>query len=649
LKENFDRFNFAIYKEKEMADFRRLFTALALVALFVGLASAQSGAPGTVSCTTTSGVTPLVRPEGNTELVGDIILACTNSSNSSTPPLGTPIPTANITIFMQQQVTSRIIGSGSEALLMIDEPGASPVTGYGNTVPQTVCTTPLGGCPEFVGNTATGFSVPVQAPGTNVAGWNVFQGVVAGNTVTFYGVPILPPTTAPGGNSHVMRITNVRTNVAGFGGAAAGTGLTANISVSPGNAFSLNNSTLSVAYIGNAMQTATRKYDNSADTSTPTSLLQCSGPGLDTNFNSGHTNGPQVLGLRFTPGFPTAFKTRLSASNPGWPINYMGPQGQNIPGQVYNSESGFLVPVSSGSSTGVAGLADFGTRLKASFTNIPSGVTIYVSATNFVPSSSTFQTAGVAPYAAAVITETVPDANGILPAPTALSKPNGYVQLTPVNGSAYQTWEVLASSNTTVQDYEFGVVVTYSTLVPTASSITVNMSLAPNASNGAFTTTAGGVASSTLPIPRFVDTSTGKTLANINICQTVLLFPFVTTASGLFETGLAISNTSQDPFGTTGQSGTCTLNWYQAGVSGTNPPVTTTPSVGAGTTYTTLASATTNAGPNFTGYMFAICNFQYGHGYAAITDVGARGILSSYLALVAPNRSTGAIGESLVH
>ena len=50
--------------------------------------------------------------------------------------------------------------------------------------------------------------------------------------------------------------------------------------------------------------------------------------------------------------------------------------------------------------------------------------------------------------------------------------------------------------------------------------------------------------------------------------------------------------------------------------------------------YTTLASNATNAGANFTGYMFAVCNFQYAHGYAAITDVGARGIFSSYLALV---------------
>ena len=60
MKENFDRFNFAIYKEKEMADFRRWITALAVLALFAGLASAQVGGPGAsggpLQCTATVGL-----------------------------------------------------------------------------------------------------------------------------------------------------------------------------------------------------------------------------------------------------------------------------------------------------------------------------------------------------------------------------------------------------------------------------------------------------------------------------------------------------------------------------------------------------------------------------------------------------------------
>jgi hypothetical protein len=32
--------------------------------------------------------------------------------------------------------------------------------------------------------------------------------------------------------------------------------------------------------------------------------------------------------------------------------------------------------------------------------------------------------------------------------------------------------------------------------------------------------------------------------------------------------------------------------------------------------------------------MIALCNFQFAHGYASVTDVGVRNIMASYLALV---------------
>ena len=642
-----------------MADFRRWLTALAMVALFVGLASAQATLPGSVSCTTTSTVTPLVRPEGFTELVGDIVLSCASPTGTAVPAVGTPLTTANITVFLAVPITSRLFSNGgSEALLLIDEPGATNATGYGTTVPQTVCPAPLGGgtCQEYVGNTTTGTGVPVQAatgPAFGTAGWNVFQGVVSGNTVTFYGVPVLPPTTS--GSNHVYRITNVRANAVGYGGGAQGTAVTANVSVSPASAFTLNQSQLNVAYIGAPLNAGLRKTDNSANTTTATTIAQCN------SISTPSGPGSNVLGLRFTPGFPTAFKTRVAVGVPGNTGVSANPTAslntQNIPGQIYNSESGFTLNVNpsgagAASTSVTAGLADFGTRLKANFTNIPSGITLYVSATNFVPSTSTFATTATAPYAAAVISETVPDANGTLAFATTVSKPAGYVQVPITSGSGYMTWEVLNANYTTIQDYDFGVIVAYTgTAANTApaTNMTVNLSFAPNPTNGAFTATAAGAASSSLPIPRFADTSTAATFASLNICQTVLLFPYLTTAAG-FDTGIAISNTSQDPFGTTPQTGTCALNWYMAGTAGTNPAVTTTASIPGGTSYTTLVSATTNGGANFTGYMFAICNFQGAHGYAAITDVGARGIFSSYLALVVPTGTgTRTFPESLAH
>jgi hypothetical protein len=72
--------NFVLYKEKEMPEFRKLIIALAVVALFAGLASAQVGSgpnggvgPGNASaglpftCGVTNGaVTPTLRAEGYT-------------------------------------------------------------------------------------------------------------------------------------------------------------------------------------------------------------------------------------------------------------------------------------------------------------------------------------------------------------------------------------------------------------------------------------------------------------------------------------------------------------------------------------------------------------------------------------------------------
>jgi hypothetical protein len=74
---------------------------------------------------------------------------------------------------------------------------------------------------------------------------------------------------------------------------------------------------------------------------------------------------------------------------------------------------------------------------------------------------------------------------------------------------------------------------------------------------------------------------------------TNLLYTFVTDSAG-FDTGTSISNTASDLFGTVGQTGTCTLNFY-----GANAPVpVTTGAIPPGTTYTFLASS---IAPNFQG------------------------------------------------
>lgn len=100
-----------------MPEFRKLIIALAGVALFAGLASAQVGggpgggtASGTAfTCGVTNGaVTPTLRAEGYTELTGDIVLICSGGSALASNT-GAAIPTANIVVFLNTTVTSRLL------------------------------------------------------------------------------------------------------------------------------------------------------------------------------------------------------------------------------------------------------------------------------------------------------------------------------------------------------------------------------------------------------------------------------------------------------------------------------------------------------------------------------------------------------------
>ena len=112
---------------------------------------------------------------------------------------------------------------------------------------------------------------------------------------------------------------------------------------------------------------------------------------------------------------------------------------------------------------------------------------------------------------------------------------------------------------------------------------------------------------------------------------TNLLFSFVTNQSGL-DTGIAIANTTVDPFGTTPQDGTCTLNFF-----GANAPVPfVTPPIVAGTVF---ANITSSLAPNFQGYVIAECDFPLAHGFAFVSDIGARNVGMASLALVIPPRA----------
>jgi hypothetical protein len=646
-----------------MVDFRRWITALAVLALFAGLAAAQTGGSGQtqLQCGTNVSVTPTLRAEGYTEQTGDITLTCTGGSAIAP---GSIIPTVNITIFLNTAVTSRLFSSSSktsEALLLIDEPGSgisAPVPGFGPQAVQTFCATPLtgagGGSPNcqqwataynpgsaltaavtVATNTSNGTGIVTTGLG-NAATTNVFQGIVNGNSVTFFGVPVLAPVTT--GISRVFRFTNIRANATTLsGGSAAGaTPVIASISISGATSLLISNPTPTVGFVQQGLTTSA---------SGATSLTQCTSQ-----------TKASVSVLSFGENFGTAFKTRVSpiplnTQNAGQGTNLTATASlQNVPGQIYNSESNFISTL--GSTGNVAGLADFGTRLKATFNNVPTGVRLFVSVNN-VTNGVTVPVRPTTPgdaetisFAQLVNSESASDGNavaGFFPSVAASDNAAtglGIAEISVVNGSATAVWEVINTNPSSQESFKFSVYATYVANVaqnsPPAGTSTVNLSFAPTPPS--FTASSGAAASTSLTIPRFIaDPNAAKNIFSINICRSILLYPFITNQAG-FDTGIAIANTSTDPFGTGPQAGSCALNWYSGPGS---PAASNTGNIASGTVYTTLASVTV---PGFQGYMIAVCQFQFAHGFAFISDLGARNLAMGYLAIVIPDPTTQAGG-----
>jgi len=678
-----------------MADFRRWFTVLAVLAVMAFAANAQVGvangsANSLLACVATAAGTPELRPEGYTELAGDIVIQCTGGPVLQ---VGANIPTTNIVVYMAPAVpiTSRFLSpnGASEALLIIDEAGSTTLTTgvvgpYGPKAPQSLCTyaqeTQLGGspCNAVVGvdpGTSGGPYEVAVLPGTTTAAPNVFQGKVGDygpNSVTFYNVPVLPPATS--GVTRDFRITNIRVPIPG--GNLSGT-LQAIISTNPNQTLPVAGTAINIGIVGPAMTAAVKQISGGFQQCYPASIVK-------------------TATLSFTEGFATGFKTRVvpgGASNgivgnssgntlyaaEGTNSGAFGTNNQNIPGGLYggfaaNTESGFIAPYLtgtpvSGGATYTAGLADYGTRLKAVFYNIPSGLTMYVS-TSSINNTAPNPVGGtsVVPFAVLVATnsgEATSDGTAFAP----ISYPTATTIALSANTSGVATavWEVTNSNPSAVDLLQFGVYISYTATSPTATNpygtpLTVlplgipqndvQLSFAPEPSGGTFTT-----ANSTqgqYPTPRFavIKTQEGPWVT-INLCQTTLLYPFVTGAAG-FDTGVAVANTSWDPWGTVNQQGSCKLYAYGVTVAAAgNTPLQTTvsgcdqlanpvpgtncfPVVPPGQVQSVLASATLT---NFQGYVIAVCNFQYAHGYAAVTDLGIRNLWSSYLALELSNPS----------
>jgi hypothetical protein len=199
-------------------------------------------------------------------------------------------------------------------------------------------------------------------------------------------------------------------------------------------------------------------------------------------------------------------------------------------------------------------------------------------------------------------------------------------------GAGVAVYEVVGANPQSTESIDVPIVIAY------AANTTANSpGLGTATVTGSFAPLSTVITQSTsAPIPRFVDVPMSKTGFTINACSTNLLFPFVSNQAG-FDTGIAIANTSADPFGTRTQQGACVINYYGNTTGGGAAPAAATSAVvapGTELVFSVMAGGGVPATPGFQGYIIAQCAFQYAHGFAFISDIGAQKTAEGYLALV---------------
>jgi len=470
------------------------------------------------------------------------------------------------------------------------------------------------------------------------------------NQVLFASVPIDPPgTICPAQISQpichrIFRITNIRGDATaynvGIGGLSAP--VTANLIVNPVSGLPIDIFSHVIARVQAGLLTpfVTNNSYTSTSNAAGASLggkfdfIQCSDLGVQTLPVVGNNNPNQALALTFREGFFDSFKPRnlrqvldngqavpqysYTAANTPVTANALvnaNLYNQNVPGTTYSTESGFMNPfsgatggnspanplivgtgtgnafaettvISGGTGITTAGRATQGTRLIATFANVPNGSTLVVPNVAFLYNVINGQITGVA----VLVNGT--DAAGANGFGTAFAGTGAVgssvfgntIPTTNVAGSQIPggigtlgqraVYEVLFSNPGALEQLvvpikvlstcALGTLTTpcpnLASNLPTPNSVsTVTGGFAPfyapsSAQPGVRTVLPEGAAPTAVPpsgpVPRFINLNAPINLFSIVRCSCNLLFPFVTnsaTAGGNFDTGMAISNTSLDP------------------------------------------------------------------------------------------------------
>ena len=650
-----------------MADFRKWFMVLAVVLVAVASASAQSQIT-TIPCVT-SAQPPIIRAGAITDYIGEVDLSCDATLISAT---ATPTVTVQFVVETNATVTNAILGTDNSV-------PPAPVTMAGAAVeytqqPQTVVDTVQG----RIYSTGTLTQNALRFPHVVLPMGTTF-------TVRFFDIRVAPlaNTVTISGEQQVLAY------------------VTANTENPSGYSVGFSNETVSgipVAFVEPALLFAVTNCTGAA--ASPIIYQQCIDYHLSSStFPGGDPS--VVNGVTFTELQQTAFKNIVEEDGATiGPGTLILPGGGTIPtpspsvipwntqicdtgheGTGYEAAIDDMPPVPTCTST--AAWVSNGTRLLATFnldSRLVGKVTVWV---------SFMQSAASNGGTAQLVTITSPSGTGnegitagrnFVPCG---QEGNTWVALPTNTASPAAAWEVTSDNLGVLESLTFAWTITYNEgalpSLPAGSSyspLTISGQLAP-------TSTIAVPSAIAVSVVRFYpNPTTGTVPITIDHCVTNILFPYVVNVPGAggYISGLAISNTSLDsawnltdppsqpvatangpaaaipnwgvvteplPYNTTPQSGPCNLYLFGSAtpqnMSGTGTAVeaiasVTTPSVSAGQVFADILPDIFNlpAG-NFSGYVIARCQFQFGHGYAYVQT--AAGAPTSYLALIIPDRN----------
>jgi hypothetical protein len=641
-----------------LARFKLAVLSLTLLGVAMNVDSARAQIPsvglGTIVCQSTA-VPPVVRAEGIAELVGDVIVTCSNVPG----PLSSTVEgqlrnriTTNVSLSLNVNVTNnRDFGAGTsvtDAVLVVNEnncfvpsavgsAGASPVP---FAIAGCIGTDPRFQAPQF----------GTLAGAGNRLEWNQVDFPVPGSSASGVAVDCASSPVACFPFVTTVRITSVRGNASQLGvpdeASFPSTQIIAFLSITGPTTISVQNNQLNVAVPILGLIVGGPDGDRSVSGNQLLTGLQC--------VTQDAFDDPLTTWIQLTEGFATAFKTlgvpTFAAGQTQWESGYFAPgSGKNYSG-------------------GIEGGATQGTRFLLRFVNIPEGVELRV--LNRVAHGIAVIGGG----ATQVVGSNVPVVPATSPptvVPTLVLHRVAGTDSTGLGGNlvtagAGASWfEVPLSGNTgyavyeVVEDNPFageniwvpvqaGWEADTSNDRPEVGTGQVFVSFAPVSTNFTSDRDENGINEGE---PRFVESQTARPLITIVRCTSTLLFPFVTNQAG-FDTGIAIANSSKDWLGTDPQNGTCTIHYHGETTGGGAAPADQTSIVinGGEQLIFTLSGGNTDQGiagaPDFQGYIIAVCEFQFGHGYAFITDGfgGIPNMAQGYLALILETEDGDRVG-----